>query len=350
MRTHAFANTVQIGGRLIGEGHPVFLIAEIGYNFTTLDEAKASIKAAKACGVDAVKFQTFRAETVVSREAMFPTEAGQANQFEEFKRYEISEETHRTLFDYARERGVLAFSTPSYFDDVDLLERLDVPAYKIGSDDLTNVPFITYVAKQGKPVIFSTGMGSLEEAREAVEAIHATGNRQAIALHCVSNYPVQDPRVVNLNAIPTLRKTLGIPVGFSDHTLTLTAALGAVALGACVIERHFALRKTLPVPDAFFSADPDEMGALVTAVRELEQMLGSGVKQPAPTEDAMRQHTRKSAIARTEIRQGELITPKQVIVKRPATGVAPKDAHKLVGRRAKHTIRRDEPITWEKLA
>lgn len=338
-----------IGPHSIGAGYPVFILAEIGYNFTTLEEGKASIDAAYACGVDAVKFQTFRAETVVSRDAHFPAEAGQGSQFEEFQRYELSEAAHRELFAHARARGLLAFSTPSYFDDVDLLERVGVPAYKIGSDDLTNLPFITYVAKQGKPVIFSTGMGSLDEAKAALEAVYAAGNRQVAALHSVSNYPIQDPQVVNLNAIPTLWSALKIPVGYSDHTTSLTACLGAVTLGACVIERHFALSKTLPVPDAGFSADPEEMRALVRAIRELEQMLGTGVKQPAATEAAMRQFTRKSAIAKIDIRPGEILRAEHIIVKRPATGVPPKDAQALVGRRTKQAIRQDEPITWEKL-
>lgn len=340
---------VTIGKRLIGESQPIFVIAEIGYNFRTLDEAKASIDAAMNCGVDAVKFQTFRAETVASRYTEFPPEAGSTNQFEEFKRYELSEDAHRILFDHARKRGVLVFSTPSYFDDVDLLEQLEVQAYKVGSDDLTNLPFIRYVAQRGKPVIFSTGMGTLAEVAEALETIEATGNQEVVILHCVSNYPLQDLSLVNLNAIPTLRKTFGVPVGFSDHTITLSAALGAVTLGASVIERHFTLDKNLDAPDAFFSSDPAEMTSLVKAVRELEQALGDGVKRPVPSEQAMRLETRKSTIARMDIKRGEVITKEKIIVKRPGTGILPKLSYLVIGRRAKRDIRCDEVITWEKL-
>lgn len=339
--------TVRIGGRPIGPGQPVFLLAEIGYNFNGLGEAKATIDAAVACGVDAVKFQTFRAETITSRKVDFPEEAGGTNQFEEFRRYELSEEAHRELFAHAREKGILAFSTPSYFDDVELLERCGVPAYKIGSDDLTNLPFISYVAKKGKPVIFSTGMGTQEEVAEAVQTIRQVGNHEFVILHCVSNYPIRDLGAVNLRAIPNLQAVFSAPVGFSDHTTTLSAALGAVALGACLVERHFTLDKKLQAPDAFFSADPAQMRELVVAIRELEQALGDGVKRPTPSEEQMRAKTRKSAIARADIRPGEPIRPEQIIVKRPATGVAPKDAHRLVGRRAKRLIPQDEAITLE---
>jgi sialic acid synthase SpsE len=340
---------VKIGERLVGEGRPVFIIAEIGYNFTTPNEAKASIDAAIECGVDAVKFQTFRAETVTSRNTAFPAEAGATNQFEEFKRYEISEDLHRELFDYARSKKTVVFSTPSYFDDVDLLERLEVEVHKIGSDDLTNLPFIQYIAEKGKPIIFSTGMGTLAEVDEAVQTIRAAGNDQIVILHCVSNYPIRDLSSLNLNVIRTFRQAFNVPVGFSDHTTTMAAALGAVALGASVIERHFTLDKRLQVPDAFFSADPAEMKVLVQSIRELEGALGTGVKRPTPTEQAMRLETRKSVIARADIEKGEAITREKIIVKRPGTGIPPKLAHLVLGRRAARTIKADEVISWDKL-
>lgn len=340
---------VTIGDRQVGDGQPVFIIAEIGYNFNTLEEAKASIDAAVDCGVDAVKFQTFKAETIVSRHSDFPVEAGDTNQFDEFKQYEVSEAAHQELFGYARKQGVIVFSTPSYFDDVDLLERLDVPVHKIGSDDLTNLPFLQYVAKKGKAVIFSTGMGTLAEVSEALDTITATGNNQVIMLHCVSNYPVKDLSILNLNVIRTLRRAFPIPIGFSDHTMTLTAALGAVALGANVIEHHFTIDKNLSVPDAFFSADPAEMKSLVQAIRELELALGDGEKQPALTARGMRMETRKSVIARIDIQAGATISPDMIIVKRPGTGVPPKLSHLVLGRRANQSIQADEVITWDKL-
>lgn len=339
--------TVRIRDRLVGPGQPVFTIAEIGYNFNTVEEAKASIDEALECKVDAVKFQTFRAETVTSRYVDFPEEAGSTNQFEEFKRYEMSEAMHKELFNHARSRGLIAFSTPAYYDDVDLLERLDSDVFKIGSDDLTNLPLLQYVAQKGKPVIFSTGMGTTSEVTQAFEALSATGNDRIIVLYCVSNYPIKDISVLDLNVIPTYARALGIPVGFSDHTTTMIAALAAVALGASVIERHFTLDKNLDAPDAFFSADPSEMKALVQAIRELESALGDGIKRPAATEWNMRSETRKSLIARKEIPAGEIITNDMIIVKRPGYGIPPAQAHLVIGRRAKTTIGEDRVVTWD---
>jgi len=340
-------NNVKVGGKVIGEGQPVFLIAEIGYNFNTLDEAKASIHAAVASGADAVKFQTFRADTLTSRLTDFPAEDGPANQWDEAKQYEMSLEAHQELFAYARELGTIVFSTPSHADDVDLLEQLDVQLYKIGSDDLTNLPLYKYIAEKGKPIIFSTGMGTLGQVEEAVNTIRAAGNDQIVILHCISNYPIKDPTVVNLRAISTMQQAFGTPVGYSDHTTTFTAALGAVALGAAAIERHFTIDKKLDTPDAFFAADPEEMKALAAAIREMEECLGTGVKRPAPTEIDMQYVLRKSAVTCVNIKKGEVITSEMFGLKRPGTGIPANLAHLVVGRQAKQDIPEDEVITWE---
>lgn len=348
MRTQT-PRLISIGDRTLGEGHPVFIIAEIGYNFRSLEEAKESIEAAKACGADAVKFQTFRAETLVAKGAHFPKEAGSSNQYEEFKQYEMSETMHKTLFEHAQKEGILPLSTPSYFDDADLLERLKVPLFKIGSDDLTNLPFIHYVAHKKKPMIMSTGMATMSEIDDAVQTVLSAGNPDLILLQCVSNYPIMDFRLVNLRALETFRQSFPCLVGLSDHTTSPAAALGAVALGACMIERHFTLDKAMPVPDAAFSADPTEMRQLVRWIREVEQSLGDGHKRPAPSESQMRLETRKSLIAREDIASGEIITEKKVIIKRPATGVLPKFKDLVMGRQAKQAIASDEVITWDKL-
>lgn len=331
----------------MGQGHPVFVIAEIGYNFNTLDEGLASIDAALDAGADAVKFQTFRAATVVSRNAAFPPEAGDTNQFAEFSRYELSADAHAALFAHARRRGGIVFSTPSYYDDVELLEPLDPPVYKVGSDDLTNLPFLTHVASKKKPLIFSTGMATLAEVDEALRAVRAAGNEDVLILHCVSNYPIRDVGTLNLNAIATMRREFDVPVGFSDHTTSTTAAIAAVALGACVVERHFTLDKALDAPDAFFSADAADLRALVAAIREAEAMLGSGIKQPAGSEAQMRVETRKSVIARTAIPAGDPISQDHLIVKRPGTGIPPKLMDQVVGRRARRAIAADQVITWD---
>lgn len=338
---------IRAGGRVIGEGHLPFVVAELGYNINSLDEALRSVDAAAEAGVDAVKIQTFQADTLTTRSAKFPEEAGGVNQHEEFRQYEIDEDTHWRIFKRAHERGLVSFSTPSHFDDVELLERVGVDLYKIGSDDLTNLPFLRYVAAKGKPVIFSSGMATLAEVDEAIRVMHGTGNRELVLLQCVSNYPVREPSLLNLRVIEAYRRMFPVLVGYSDHSTTLSAAIAAVALGAVVIERHFVLDKTLPVPDAFFSANPDEMAALVRAVRETHAMLGSGYKRPMPTEIEMRLYTRKGLIARRRIQKGSVIAVDDVIVKRPATGILPRDYDLVIGRTAKRDIEPDEAITWD---
>lgn len=338
---------IRLGERVIGEGRPPFIVAELGYNFNTIDEALRSVDAAAAAGVDAVKIQTFRADRLVSRGVDFPPEAGGVNQYEEFKRYEIDEETHRRIFARARERGLVPFSTPSHRDDVELLERLGVELYKIGSDDLTNLPFLDHVARKGKPVIVSSGMATLAEVDEALRVVHDAGNRQVVLLQCVSNYPVRDPGLLNLRVIETYRASFPVLVGYSDHSATLVAAVVAVALGAVLVERHFVLDRSLPVPDAAVSSGPAELGALVRMVREAHVALGDGFKRPASSEGAMRRDARKSVVARRRIVKGQAITTEDLDVKRPASGIAPRDQGLLVGRVATRDIEVDETITWD---
>jgi N,N'-diacetyllegionaminate synthase len=339
--------TVTIGNRVIGEGQPVFIIAEIGYNFNTLEEGKESIAAALECGADAVKFQTFRAETIVSRGVDFPPEAGASSQYDEFKQYEISFETHRELFDYAQRLGIMCFSTPSYYDDVELLEKLDTVVYKIGSDDLTNLPFITFVGRKGRPVIMSTGMGDLAEVSAAVEAFWASGNKNLILMHCVSNYPIRDLGLMNLRAIQTLSSAFKVPVGLSDHSTSLAVPAAAVALGAVTVERHFTLSKDLPVPDAPFSADPAEFSEIVKSIRETESAMGNGLKIPTASELQMRRDARKSIIAKCDITAGTKITHDMLIIKRPNWGLPPSEIDTVVGRVARQNIPADQPVTWE---
>ncbi|MFC1951533.1 N-acetylneuraminate synthase family protein [Chloroflexota bacterium] len=342
---------IKIGNKIIGKGEPAFIIAEIGYNFNTLDMALMSIDAAVDCDADAVKFQTFRADTITSRDLDFPKEAGGTSQYEEFKRYELSEEWHQKLFNYAQEKNIIVFSTPSHQTDVELLERLGVLLYKIGSDDCTNLPFLKYVAETGKPMIVSTGMANLAEVEEAVETILSTGNNQLVLLHTVSNYPIEDVGQLNLRVIQTLQRTFNseIPVGYSDHTTSLTIPVAAVALGACVYERHFTIDKNMKVPDAFLSADPAEMKAIVTAIREVEKALGDGIKRLASSETDMRQDTRKSIIALTNINKGEEITADRVIIKRPGYGIEPKHLGVVIGRKTTVDIKEGEVITWDKI-
>jgi len=341
--------TFKIGNRTIGRGYPTFIIAEIGYNFNTYEEAVKSIEEAKKCGVDAVKFQTFRAETIVTKDVMFPSEAGGGSQYEEFKRHELSEDWHKKLFAHAKKHKLIVFSTPSHVTDLPLLESLDVPAYKTGADDLTNIPFLVKIAKLGKPMIISTGMSYLHEVAESVEAIKEAGNDQIILLHTVSNYPIQNLSYLNLRAMKKMGEALGVLTGFSDHTATLSAPVAAVALGACVYERHFTIDKALPAPDAALSADPKEMAQIVKNIRETELMLGDGIKRPAPSEKDMRAETRKSIVAAKRINEGEKLSASNITIKRPGKGIPPKFMELLIGKKARVTIPADTVITWDML-
>ena len=338
---------LKVGDKSIGPGCPTFVVAEIGYNFNTLEEGLQSVEAAKGCGVDAVKFQTFRAETTVTKGVMFPPEAGGGSQFDEFKRYELSEEWHRKLFSYARELGLIVFSTPAHFNDLPLLESLETPVYKTGADDLTNIPFLVEIAKLQKPMIISTGMSTMSEVNETVEAIREAGNNKLILLHTVSNYPIKDLGELNLRAMNTMAEALGTLVGFSDHTTTLSAPVAAIALGACVYERHFTIDKSLAAPDAFLSADVEEMKTIVQLIRETEAMLGDGIKRPAASEVDMRRETRKSLVSTSDIKKGGVFTKNNLTIKRPAYGIPPKSLNLIVGQTAKKEIPEDTTITWE---
>ena len=339
----------KIGDRIVGEGQPTFIIAEIGYNFNTLDEAIKSIEVAKKCGVDAVKFQTFRAETIVTKGLMFPPEAGGGSQFNEFKEYELSEDFHKKLFSYARDLELIPFSTPSHVSDLPLLESLDVLVYKTGADDLTNIPFLLEIARLNKPMIISTGMSTLSEVARTVEEIQATGNNNVIFLHTVSNYPIENVEYVNLRAMQTISNALDVLVGYSDHTTTLSAPLAAVALGACVYERHFTIDKNLPAPDASLSADPNEMKQIVQGIREVDAMLGDGIKKPALSEIDMRKNTRKSLISKGNIKKEEKFTKENITIKRPGYGIPPSFLNIIIGRTARQDIPDDTVITWDKV-
>ncbi|MBW7961131.1 N-acetylneuraminate synthase family protein [Bradyrhizobium sp. BR 10261] len=328
-----------------------YIIAEIGGNFTTFEEARRLIDAAAQSGVDAVKLQTYRAETVASRVAMFVMEnTGVTSQFDLFKKYEIGAQLHREVFAYAESRNLDWFSTPSHVSDVDFLEECGVGAYKIGSDDAANLPFLRYVARLQKPVILSTGMCTLEEVHEAVDAIVGEGNRKLVILHAVTSYPTH-PENVNLKAIQTLaREFSDFDVGYSDHTLTPVASLCAVAMGARMIERHFTLDRNAEGPDHRLSADPDEMRWLVDAVRSLEVMNGSGIKEPAASEMETRVNNRKSIVLERELAAGCRLTAEDLVIKRPGTGIAPKYLEDVVGRTLVRAMGADAVLQWDDLA
>lgn len=351
---HRIADTgmnqvIHVGNRRIGIGEPAFVIAEIGANFGNLDEARRQVDAAAMAGCDAVKLQTFRADTLVRKGAVFTFEDGsKVSQHDFFKARELSREAHVELKAHCESKGMIFFSTPSHREDVDLLESLGVLLHKIGSDDLTNLPFIETVAKTGKPVILSTGMCSLGEVEEAVSKFAATGNRNLVLLHCLVGYPAPLERA-NLRVINSLQQAFRIPIGFSDHTPGTLAATLAVAQGACVIEKHFTLDRSAGGPDNDTSLEPGEMTALVRDLRQVSTILGDGIKKIQPGEVKWRQAARKSLVAARAIRSGETISADMVAVKRPSDGLHPRYFWDVLGMTAQRDVAADECLDWDVL-
>jgi N-acetylneuraminate synthase len=335
--------TVNISNKVIGPGQPVFVIAEAGVNHNgDLKLARALIDVAVEAGADAVKFQTFQADRLVIPEApkaeyQLRTTGDSESQFEMLRRLELSADAQCELQSYCHERGIVFLSTP--FDDVavDLLDKLGVPAFKISSGDLTNSPLLEYVASKGKPVILSTGMSELSELIEAVSVLNTAGCENPVLLHCVSNYPAE-PAEVNLRAMQTMRSAFDVPVGFSDHTEGIDVALAAVALGACVIEKHFTLDRTLPGPDHRASLEPAELRELVRSIRRVEAALGSGRKIPTASELETAKVARRSLVAARDIPAGATLQRDMVVMRRPGTGMSPAMLATLLGRRVIRNI------------
>jgi N-acetylneuraminate synthase len=330
------------------------VIAEAGVNHNgDLDMALQLVDAAAAAGADAVKFQTFIANRVISASApkakyQLQTTCATESQLDMIRPLQLSPQAHRELSDYSQERGVLFMSTPFDEDSVDLLDELGVPVFKIGSGEITNWPFLEYIARIGKPIILSTGMSYLSEVDEAVRVIRNAGCRQLLLLHCVSNYPAA-PDDANLRAMETMMRAFQVPVGYSDHTPGIEVSLAATALGACVIEKHFTLDKNLPGPDHRASLEPSELAALIKGVRTVEAALGHGEKRPAASEVNTAAVARRSLVAAQDINAGTVVTREMIAIKRPGTGLPPAMHSYLVGRTTRTNIPADTLISLEML-
>ena len=324
-----------------------YIVAEIGGNFTDYDTAVMLIDQAKESGVDAVKLQTYRANTISSKQAMFDMEnTGVVSQTEYFKKFELNEEMHQKVYAYAKEKGLDIFSTPSHMTDVDMLERLHTDVYKIGADDVTNIPFLRNIAKLNKPIMLSTGMSTLEEVKDAVNAILEEGNSKITIMHVVSLYPTA-PQYVNLEAINTLKREFPqFTIGYSDHTLGVDSCIFAAVMGAKVIEKHFTYDKNADGPDHMLSATQDEMKMLVDKVRLYEQMKGNGIKMPMGDEVKNRRNNRKSIVCVHDIKRGETITEDDIDIKRPGFGIMPKYRELLIGKKAVRDIEADTLLQW----
>lgn len=324
-----------------------YIIAEIGGNFKDINTALRLIDDAKWSGVDAVKLQTFQAKTITVESAMFDMEAtGKIPQYEYFKQYEINEEDHRKLFDHAKEIGLDVFSTPSHHYDVEMLERLGVDTYKVGADDLTNIPFLKEIASLGKPMMISTGMSTMKEVHDAVNAILGMGNSDITIMHVVSLYPTR-AEFVNLSVIDSLKKEFPqFEIGYSDHTMTTQACLYAAVMGAKVIEKHFTYDKNAEGPDHLHSATKEEMKELVNGIRLFEKMKGNGIKMPVSDELKNRVNNRKSLVYARNIESGAVLGLEDVDIKRPGTGIEPVFLSEVLGKRLSHAVSYDELVSW----
>ena len=333
---------------------PCFIIAEAGVNHNgDLALAKQLVQAAAASGADAVKFQTFQAKHLVTADA--PQAAYQArnsgkteSQFDMLKRLELPLEAFQELSAFCAQQGILFMSTAFDEDSADFLAGLGMPIFKIPSGELTNLPLLRHIARFGRPMIVSTGMGTIDEIRAAAEAIRAEGNEDITVLHCVTDYPTP-PEAVNLRAMQVIRDAVNVPIGYSDHTMGIEASVIAVAAGAQVIEKHFTLDCTLPGPDHKASLEPADLAEMVRSIRRIEVLLGCGQKEPNEAEIAVSKIVRRSVVAARDLAAGTVITDDAVLLRRPGTGIEPARLGEVIGRTTARDIREGSLIAWDDL-
>lgn len=327
-----------------------FLIAEVGINHNG-DPALACemVRAAAGAGADAVKFQAFSAEQFVTADAVvYGDDKGglPTRQIDMLAAYEFTEDAWRRIRDAAADAGVTFFASVFDRDNLNLFERLGAPLYKIASCDLTNLRLVRAVAATGKPVLLSTGMGTLQEVAAAVDAFGDGAAERLTLMQCTSSYPSRAADA-HLRVMGSLREAFGVRVGFSDHCQANYVAFAAAALGASAIEKHFTSDTSLPGVDQKMSLSPAEFADLVHGVRDIEQALGSPHKRPLEVEAAARQNGRRSLVAAGDIPAGTVLQPDMLVAKRPGTGISPAMLDTLIGRRTSRAIRRDEPIAWD---
>ena len=330
----------------------VLIIAEAGVNHNgSIDIAKKMIDIAVNADVDLVKFQTFKVEMLVTKtaeKAYYQKNHTQKNetQFEMIKKLELDRADHIELLNYCKQKNIQFLSSPFDHESIDLLAELNIPFYKIPSGEITNLPYLRHIGSMGKPIVMSTGMATLEEVRAAIEVLmEATVKKDDITiLHCNTEYPTPMADV-NLQAMLTIQKELGVKVGYSDHTLGIEVPIAAVALGASIIEKHFTLDRTMSGPDHAASLEPDELQAMVAAIRNIEKAMGDGVKTPSLSEIKNIPIARKSIMAKKSINKGERFTENNLTVKRPGTGISPMEWDAVKEKISKKVFVVDEQIT-----
>ncbi len=329
----------------------VFIIAEAGVNHNGKKElAKKLIDVASEAGADAVKFQTFKTENLVSKNAQKAeyqkqTTNKEESQFEMIKKLELDVDTHKELISYAQEKNIMFLSTPFDHDSIELLDNLGLEIFKIPSGEITNLPYLRQIGKLNKKVILSTGMADIGEIEDALDILISYGTKKEniIVLHANTEYPtpMED---VNLKAMVTIGNTFDIKFGYSDHTLGIEVPTAAVAMGAYCIEKHFTLDKTMEGPDHKASLEPDELKAMVKAIRNIEKALGSSLKKPSKSEAKNKEIVRKSIVAKIEIKVGEVFTEDKLAIKRPGNGISPMYWDEIIGTFAQKDYKEDELI------
>ena len=327
----------------------VYIIAEAGDNHNgDFNTALKLVDVAKRVGADCVKFQTFVTEEIISKYAEMAeyqkkNTGKEESQFEMVKRLELSFDEFRKIKEYCDRVGIQFLSTPFDLKSVDFLNELGVPFFKIPSGEITNYPYLIKIAHTGKPVVMSTGMCEPDEILAAINVLEKNGSGEITLLHCNTEYPTP-LKDVNLYAMRTMKKMFGKKVGYSDHTKGIEVPVAAVALGACVIEKHFTLDKNMPGPDHKASLEPDELGRMVKNIRNIEIALGDGVKRVSESERKNIAIARKSIVARRNIQEGEILTEENLAVKRPGTGINPMQWMEVLGTRAVRDFKEDELI------
>lgn len=347
---------VTFAGRPVGPGHPPYIIAEIGSNHNgDIELAKRMIDEAKRCGADAAKFQSWSTRTLISKgefernTAYADKERHFGSLYEMVEAYQFTPAQHLEIAAYCRDVGIHFMSSAFSPQEVDLLVKCDVPAIKIASMDVTHPLLLQYAAQAGKPIILSTGLSSLDEVSRAVAVLRDSGCQELVVLHCISIYP-PEPQDIHLNNIPMFRAAFDLPIGFSDHSLGTAIPLAAVALGACVIEKHFTLDRQMQGWDHWMSADPAEMETLCRDARTIFAALGSSVRTVSAAELEKRKKFRRCIVIKHPVKAGHTLTLADLDYKRPGTGISPSDYSYVVGRVVKHDLGEDHELSWSDLA
>lgn len=351
--TNKFSKKIKIGNRFIGPGFPTYIIAEIGANFDgSLEKAKKLIDAAKEAGADCAKFQTFSTPKIVSEGGFsLMTLKGVHGSWgrsvsDVFKDAEFPREWHKEISEYCSKVGIDFSTSPYDVEAVDLCMKLDVPFIKIGSGEITWLDMLSYIAKQGKPIMLATGDATMSEIDEAVRTIEATGNRDMVLMQCITNYPSKIDSA-NVNVIKTYQTAFDVLTGYSDHSSGPVVALASVVLGGCVIEKHFTLDKTDKGPDHPHSMNPAEFKLMIDYVREIERALGGTRKDVVEEEGETVYVQRRCLYAKRNILKGQIITAEDIDVLRPALGIPPKFKNIIIGKTAKNDIDAGQPLFWD---